>query len=1474
MDVLVRMPDLGTVNATVKITQWFAEPGQWVQCGQPLLEVETDKAIVTIESVATGTLGAVEYPAGAEVEPGRVIATVAAADEAASEIRSGATDAWAPRPERSEQSRELVLELYERMVLIREFEEGVKRLFLEGEMPGTIHQCQGQEAACVGVCAALEPHDFITSTFRGHGHALAKGLTPEELLFELFGADTGCCRGKGGSMHVGNIEKGMVPGIAIVGGGIPLAAGMALAFKMRGQPQVVACFFGDGAVAEGAFHEGLNLAAIWDLPVLFVCENNLYGASTRIDRVMRNPRIADRAAAYGIEGECVDGNDVLAVYEAARSAAAECRAGRGPVLLELLTYRRTGHSRRDACHYQPEEERQAWLSRDPIELLGRRIMELGLADEPLLHARGARCQARFDAAVAAARCQRPPPVEELTTDVLVPGLPGEPATVSGATPAQRMSVAEALRAAIAEEMLRDPAVFCLGEDIAVPGGWGGAFTVTLGLEQKFPDRMLNTPIAELGFFGAAIGAAIAGMRPIVDVQYGDFLFLAMDQIVNNGAKLRYMSGGTIKVPLVMRAPVGATGRGAQHAQNMERFFSGVPGLRVVAPSNAYDAKGLLKAAVRDDNPVLIFEHKLLYGSKGARSEAGAVDATSDVPEGDYLVPLDRAAVRRAGSDVTLIGWLLMLHFALEAAEMLAALGIEAEVVDLRSLSPIDYGTIGESVEKTGRVVIVEEGPRTGGVSGEIAAGITERCAAHLRAPIVRVASDDVPVPFSPVLERAYRPDAARIAAAARRVLRSFGVVFLCACMWWLGLGSAAMARQAGEGETTFVVGLDRPHPWRGPFGLERVGCPLEVSVTSSARPPRAEFVLIALLRRREVGRYPIRFPASPPFSVRQPLTAYVDTLVLSAKGASGDERELVRQAIQLPEVEADAVARPDTIINPVDLNTVLLPSGWLLLGGGQSATLELAAICHTGEILRASLKAYYESAPDRAVTSSIALPAGRRVQQQTKLPPVNKGRERDSLVVVLERGTSPLWRKSIPVMLVADPPRHPPFGATYQRLRYDAPISVRDPKTGAFSAIPYATAWNPELRDVVVWLPNGARFVFWRGSSYIPFWAGTHNNCACYEWAEMISQPEGAVDCVEPLMDKELRYGRVEIVESTPARVHVRWSYQSTDFNYKVWGDEAVEDYYFYPDGFGTRVLNLKADPKNDYELSEFMILTAQGAYPFEVLPHRPVEALFLDGRRRSFDFPNPTPMQSGRRDRRDDEPGIPAIFRLRLSQKEDLSAVYFAPRETRMPPVVFAPFFDQGEMVTPCYWGSHWPLARGNSTGRTIDERIHFTPSHNSIMSWQGYRPAPLRTAEVTALDTLGRSRSLVLRRWAWLIGMTDAHDRELLDRARGFAAPPSLALRGARPEFDSYVPERRAIRLMAQERDVSLTFLDGLPCVNPVFEWTGAAPGDIQLRLGGRSLEATRFAWDGRTLWLDTTIESPTELRVSFKGDRATAP
>ena len=320
-------------------------------------------------------------------------------------------------PDLRSYQRGFLLGLYERMTMIRQFEEQVKFLFLEGSMPGTIHQCQGQEATATGVCSSLEAGDYITSTHRPHGHALAKGLSPLEMLIELFGGGTGCCKGKGGSMHVGNMAKGMPPAIAIVGGGIPLATGMALALKMQKRPQVVACFFGDGATSEGAFHEAVNMGAIWNLPVIYACENNFYGASTHITKITRMGSIAERWLGYGIPIRTVDGNDVLAVYQAARAAAALCRSGQGPALLEMQTYRVTGHSRRDPCHYQPKEERDQWAQRDPIERLGRRlIVEAGVGEADLEAVRQ-KVLAELKSAIEEARKAPAPTAQDVLTDV-------------------------------------------------------------------------------------------------------------------------------------------------------------------------------------------------------------------------------------------------------------------------------------------------------------------------------------------------------------------------------------------------------------------------------------------------------------------------------------------------------------------------------------------------------------------------------------------------------------------------------------------------------------------------------------------------------------------------------------------------------------------------------------------------------------------------------------------------------------------------------------------------------------------------------------------------------------------------------------------------------------------------------------------------------------------------------------------------
>jgi len=334
---------------------------------------------------------------------------------------------------------------------------------------------------------------------------------------------------------------------------------------------------------------------------------------------------------------------------------------------------------------------------------------------------------------------------------------------------KRMSMAEAIREALREEMLRDERVFLIGEDIGIEKGFGGPFGVTKGLSEEFGhERIRDTPISESAIIGVAIGAAMMGMRPVAEVQYGDFIFCAMDQVVNQAAKLRYMSGGQVKVPIVIRIPTGATGRGAQHAQSPEAFFIHVPGLKVAAPSSPYDAKGLLKTAIRDDNPVLFFEHKLLYGSKGYRSEKGGIEVVSEVPEEEYLIPFGVADVKKRGDDVTILAKLLMVHKSLAAAKKLEEEGISVEIIDPRTLVPFDKETAINSVRKTGRLVIVEEDTKRGGWGAEVAATIAEEAIDYLDAPIKRVSTMDTPIP-APPLERCVLPDEERIVKAVKEL---------------------------------------------------------------------------------------------------------------------------------------------------------------------------------------------------------------------------------------------------------------------------------------------------------------------------------------------------------------------------------------------------------------------------------------------------------------------------------------------------------------------------------------------------------------------------------------------------------------------------------------------------------------------------------------------------------------------------------
>ena len=634
------------------------------------------------------------------------------------------------------------------MTLIRRFEQRTVELFLDGTVKGTAHSSVGQEAIAAGACLALRRGDFLVTHHRGHGHTIAKGASLPRMMAELLGRTEGYCGGLGGSMHIADLDLNILGANGIVGAGMGLAAGAALAAKRRGGDDAGIVFFGDGAANEGIFHEALNVAAVWRLPLVFFCENNQYGLSTAAADVTAGGSVAARAAGYGLPGESIDGNDVDAVYEAVAVALARARAGEGPTLIEAHTWRWGDHSMRaNLPRYRAEAEEARWQALDPI---ARTTAALGETPEAMV-ALEAEATAEVEAAVAFARASPEPQMDALGPAVLAPfpAAMAEPPSGSRA-----ITYAQAITEAIGQEMGRDGRVFVLGEDV---GAIGGIFGLTRGLQERFPGRVLDTPISEAAIGGLAVGAALAGQRPVAEIQIFDFVTLMMDMIVNQAAKARFMLGGRTTVPVVFRGPQGGGIRlAAQHSQSLEAWFAHVPGLVVLAPSNPYDAKGLMAAAIRDDNPVVFLEHKLLY-----------LGAPAPVPGDAYALPIGRAAIRRPGRHATVIAWMAMTERALAAADALAREGIEAEVIDPRTLRPLDMDTICTSVRKTGRCVVVHEACRTGGLGAEIAAAVGEAAFDWLDAPVARVAVPDLPMPYNDRLERALLPSPAAIAAAVR-----------------------------------------------------------------------------------------------------------------------------------------------------------------------------------------------------------------------------------------------------------------------------------------------------------------------------------------------------------------------------------------------------------------------------------------------------------------------------------------------------------------------------------------------------------------------------------------------------------------------------------------------------------------------------------------------------------------------------------
>jgi pyruvate dehydrogenase E1 component beta subunit/2-oxoisovalerate dehydrogenase E1 component len=644
-------------------------------------------------------------------------------------------------------------DLLKGMIRIRRFEQACFELYTQEKIRGFLHLYDGEEAVAVGIAAALDPRDRVVSTYREHGHALARGLSMESALAEMFGKATGCAGGRGGSMHLFDAETNLYGGNAIVGGGLPLAVGLGLGDAMQGADRVTACFFGDGAVAEGAFHEAMNLGALWRLPVLFVLENNLYAMGSAVARVQANTDFAARVAGYGMPAESVDGNDVVAVEAAARRLVAAIRGGGGPQFLECRTYRFRPHSMFDAEKYRGKDEVADWRAKGPILRFRSWLLDNGLMHAEEVDAIEAEVAAQVANAVAAAEQAPWEPVSDLTRHVVAETRPAppEPAPPEGAV---ETTYRDCCRAALTDALDRDPRVFLMGEDV---GAYGGCYAVSMGLLDRFgPERIRDAPLSEGGFTGAGIGAALAGMRPVVEVMTVNFALLALDQILNTAATIRHMSGGQFGVPLVIRMATGA-GRqlAAQHSHTLDAVFAHIPGLRVVAPATLEDARGMLWTALQEPDPVIVLEHVMLYNRKGRiASNAGPID-------------IDRAVIRRPGRDVTLVAWSHCLWKALEAAEALAKDGIEAEVIDLRTLRPLDEATITASVARTRRAVVVDEGWRSGSLSAEIAARIAEACFWHLDAPIARVCSAEVPVPYPKHLEDAALPQVAGIVAAVK-----------------------------------------------------------------------------------------------------------------------------------------------------------------------------------------------------------------------------------------------------------------------------------------------------------------------------------------------------------------------------------------------------------------------------------------------------------------------------------------------------------------------------------------------------------------------------------------------------------------------------------------------------------------------------------------------------------------------------------
>ncbi len=665
-----------------------------------------------------------------------------------------------------------VVILYSTMVKSRHYEEKIRELYLNdkkplfsiaaGKIPGEMHLSAGQEPAAAWMAVLLRKDDFVYSTHRPHHTAISKGVDLNKMTAEIMGRTTGLGKGKGGHMHLFDTEVNFACA-GIVGSSFPPAIGVALSFKLDKKDNVAVAFGGDGSLNQGMLMESMNLASLWKLPVIFVIENNDWAISVNVKDSTPLKHDSDRALGFNMPGIYVSGNDPVKMYEVAKVAIENARTGNGPTLISMDTYRYYGHFEGDPELYRPKNEVPELMKKDPISLLRETLLKNKIVGNDELEMIENSAMEEINQAISYAENSPIPAGKDALEDVYsIVNYEVKPKTKGRKLP-MYMAISEG----ISMEMERDQNVLYMGEDVGI---YGGIFGASTGLYNKFgPERVRDTPISESAFIGAASGLAAAGKRPIVELMFTDFLGVTFDPIMNHIAKNHYMSGGKVKMPIVITTAIGGGyGDAAQHSQTLFSTFAHIPGLKVVVPSNSHDAKGLMISAIKDDNPVIYMFHKGLLGLPWMPYPQSTV---TDVPEEEYTVPIGKARIVKEGKDITIISVGSTVHMAMEASERLEKDGISAEIIDLISVKPLDEETIVNSAKKTGRILAVDEDYQSYGMTSEAIAIVSERAFKDLKTPPKRIAYPDVPVPYSRSMEQFTLPSPDKIFNVARGMVK-------------------------------------------------------------------------------------------------------------------------------------------------------------------------------------------------------------------------------------------------------------------------------------------------------------------------------------------------------------------------------------------------------------------------------------------------------------------------------------------------------------------------------------------------------------------------------------------------------------------------------------------------------------------------------------------------------------------------------